>query len=38
MKQKQLTLSGADMSKNGANRTLLFAGYQLMVLAALFTV
>ena len=36
MKQKQLTLSGADMSKNGANRPLLFAGYQLLVLAALF--
>lgn len=36
MKQKQLTLSGADMSKDGANRPLLFAGYQLLVLAALF--
>lgn len=35
MKQKQLTLSGADMSKNGANRPLLFAGGAVPTVSAL---
>lgn len=36
MKHNQLTLSGADTSKNWVNRPLHFAGYQILALAALF--
>lgn len=36
MKHNQLTLSGADMPKNGGNMQLPFVGYQLLALAALF--